>query len=74
MSAHDSWLAKPMRVPVRLACNDCEREQDGTLVSEYGQSWTEPEECGCGTPWTIIDELDELDIAERRLEARGEDF
>lgn len=75
MSAHDAYLAGHSSHPVRIRC-ECGEEWDGTQVSEYGAGWLEPrEDCPkCGSTELELDELDELDIAERRLEARGENF
>ena len=76
MSAHDRHLAGFTSVPVRVVCVDCGDEWDGLYVQEYGQGSLEPhEECPkCGSTALEATDLDEQDIAERRAEARGEDF
>ena len=63
-------------VHVRVECRDCGHAWDGASVNEYGQGWLEPhEECpSCGSGELDVSDLDALDIEERRLEARGEDF
>ena len=61
--------------PVVLTCDVCEIEFDGEYEEEYGQGWTSPEECPkCGNQELEMEEMDELDVAERKAEARGEDF
>lgn len=76
MTAHDRWLADYSSHPVRIVCTDCGEEWDGLAVTEYGAGWLEPrDDCPkCGGTNLDSSELDELDIQERRLEARGEDF
>lgn len=56
MSAHDRWLANYHQYPVTAYCaNPACGNHDGatvTYVTEYGQGWYEPEECGsCGGEW-----------------------
>lgn len=64
-------------IPVRATCPDCGEEWDDAIHTEsdtgakYLTNHEECPKCG-GEPQT--DDLDELDIQERRLEARGEDF
>lgn len=76
MSAHDRYLAQHRSYPVRAVCSDCGEEWDATYVEEYGAGWLEPrEDCAkCGSTAIDTSELDEVDIQERWLEARGEDF
>ena len=76
MSAHDRWLIGHRTIHVRVVCTDCGEEWDGSSITESGQSWLEPrEDCPkCGSSKLDATELDELDIAERRLESRGVDF
>ncbi len=75
MTAHDAYLAGHRSHPVRIRCK-CGNEWDGTSVTEYGTSWLEPrDDClVCGSTELEVEELDELDIEERRLESRGENF
>ena len=76
MSAHDRHLAGFRHSAVMARCLACGEEFDADLVEEYGQSWTDPEECPkCGASDRIeVDTLSDLDIQERRLEAKGIDF
>ena len=76
MSAHDRYLADHYGYPVRAICQDCGEEWDDQFTSEYGQgSLTDHEDCPkCGGTRIEFDQLDEIDIQERKLEARGIDF
>lgn len=76
MSAHDRYLAGYSSMPVVAHCGDCGFQFDAVEQREYGTSWLEPEECPrCGEYENLRTEpMDEQDIQERRLEARGEDF
>lgn len=76
MSGHGRYLAGIRSTPVRVVCVDCGEEWDGTARQEEGTGWLEPrEDCAkCGSTALDATELDEIDIAERKLEARGEDF
>lgn len=65
--------------PVRVVCPCGEEWDDGMVYeSDTGASYLGAHEecprCGTGASDLRVEELDELDIAERRLEARGEDF
>jgi Zn finger protein HypA/HybF involved in hydrogenase expression len=73
--SYQGWLGRHAEVPVHIRCK-CGEEWDGTEVSEEGAAWLEPrEDCPkCGSTELETDELDALDIEERRLEARGVDF
>lgn len=76
MSAHDRYLMAHSKHHVRVECRDCGHAWDDFEVSEYGAAWLEShEDCpSCGSTELDVSELDELDIQERILEARGEDF
>lgn len=76
MSAHDAHLAGHRSTPVRIECRGCGHAWDGGYVEEYGAGWLEPvEDCPqCGSMELDTSDLDEVDIEERRLESRGEDF
>ena len=78
MSAHDRHLAARRSYAVVARCKVCHEEWDATYVEEYGAGWLEPQEdcpkCGASGEQIATDELDELDIQERKLEARGIDF
>lgn len=77
MTAHDRYLAGFSTHPVEITCrnDECGHVFDGQETSEYGQSWTEPEECPeCGGSELDAEWLSSYDLSERRAEARGEDF
>jgi Zn finger protein HypA/HybF involved in hydrogenase expression len=76
MSAHDRYLANRSSRPVHVLCKNCGQSWDDTYTEEYGAGWFEKhEDCPeCGSTDLDSSELDEIDIQERRLEARGEDF
>lgn len=75
MSAHDRYLAGRRTFPVHAVCK-CGHEWDDTYLEEHGTGWLEDhQECPrCGNNDVPFEELDELDIEERRLESRGENF
>lgn len=74
-SNYDAWATggRYSKFPVRVVCTDCGEEWDGDSVSEYGAGWLEPhEDCPkCGSTNLDTEELDALDISERRAEASG---
>jgi hypothetical protein len=78
MTAHDRYLARHMTYPVVVTCRKCDEQWDDQYEEEYGQGWLQVREqcyrCGATGDDLQIGEMDELDIEERRLEARGEDF
>lgn len=78
MSAHDRYLANHSKGPVHVVCRKCGEEWDDSYESEYGTSWLNTHEdcpkCGAGGDDLALDDLDEIDIQERKLEARGVDF
>jgi Zn finger protein HypA/HybF involved in hydrogenase expression len=75
MSAHDRHLAGYRSEPVAVECRECGHGWDDCLVTEYGMSGTETDECPqCGSQELDIAALDDLDISERKAAARGEDF
>lgn len=77
MNAHDRHLAGYSKHPVNVTCQECGDEYVADEVSEYGQAWLEPEECpNCGASGDSLsaDPLDEQDIEEMKLRARGIDF
>lgn len=78
MTAHDRYLARYMTYPVVVTCRKCGAEWDDQYEEEYGQGALLVREqcyrCGAAGDHLQIGEMDELDIEERRLEARGEDF
>ena len=59
MSAHDRWLANYHQYGTTAWCvrSGCEHHTEGIgvlYVSEYGQGWTEPEDCPlCGGQLTL---------------------
>jgi hypothetical protein len=68
-----------MNVSVRVIC-PCGNEWDDTIIRErdtgasYLDRWEECPECGVGGQDLMTHDLDEIDIQERKLEARGVDF
>ena len=75
MSAHDRYLAGYRQSHVWLVCDDCGEEFDGVLLTEYGQSWVEPEECPkCGSANMTDRPMDDTDEQELWLLSRGKDF
>jgi Zn finger protein HypA/HybF involved in hydrogenase expression len=75
MSAHDRHLTGYSSFAVDITCRSCDHSFDGTETSEYGTGWLEPEECPqCGSNELETSPMSDYDIAERKAEARGEDF
>lgn len=78
MSAHDRHLAGYRRERIRVRCSTCGEWSSVELVTEYGQQWSEPEECPhCGDGWhedneTEPDEQDEDRAYDRYVEDREE--
>lgn len=75
---YDRWATggRPSSYPCRCVCTDCGKEWDDTYQEEYGTGTLETHEnCPqCGGDNIDATELDALDIEERKLTARGEDF
>lgn len=75
MSAHDRYLAGHCSYPVDIRCLSCDNSFSGLYEEEFGAGWTDPEECPeCGGTDLDIEAMSDEDIAERKAEARGEDF
>lgn len=75
LPGYDQWLGRHQHYPVHVTC-ECGEEWDDEYEEEYGQGWLHAhEQCpACGSDEINIDPWDDVDIAEARARARGDDF